>query len=101
SVVWRLYRDCTANASELEKPRKNGFGGVAQLVEQRTFNPLVVGSSPTAFTQKAARLAFTFWLSICFRVRRATPKPFIRRFGIKSKKSRSSCRRIAQGQMAA
>ena len=26
-----------------------GIGGVAQLVEQRTFNPLVLGSSPSAF----------------------------------------------------
>src|SRR5262245_47907195 len=29
---------------------KSASGGVAQSVEQRTFNPLVVGSSPTAFT---------------------------------------------------
>src|SRR4051812_1248752 len=30
-------------------------GGVAQSVEQRTFNPLVVGSSPTAFTAKGRK----------------------------------------------
>ncbi len=28
------------------------LGGVAQLVEQRTFNPLVLGSSPSAFIEK-------------------------------------------------
>src|SRR5262245_45035916 len=31
------------------RPGELGRGGVAQSVEQRTFNPLVVGSSPTAF----------------------------------------------------
>ena len=33
-----------------ERSAQSAFGGVAQSVEQRTFNPLVVGSSPTAFT---------------------------------------------------
>jgi hypothetical protein len=34
----------------MRRPGSPGTEGVAQLVEQRTFNPLVVGSTPTAFT---------------------------------------------------
>lgn len=37
------------STKNIRSKNKLDGGGVAQLVEQRTFNPLVLGSSPSAF----------------------------------------------------
>ncbi len=39
---------------------ENSKEGVAQSVEQRTFNPLVLGSSPSALTLLFVRFSFVF-----------------------------------------
>ena len=59
----------------LHKHRPHKPGVVAQLVEQRTFNPLVVGSSPTnlIFASPDFAPAYNSWLGASF----LGPGPFV------------------------
>ena len=53
---WNRYTQQTQNLPSIglagsNPARATNFGPVAQQGEQRTFNPLVVGSSPTRLTK--------------------------------------------------
>jgi hypothetical protein len=53
------------------------FGSLAQLVEQRTFNPLVAGSNParpTKYVREANRSRLAFFV---FRTGYSSPSPYL------------------------